>query len=209
MWNIKRWVTIISLAIIFAFLVFFFGKMADLVRLLYTVNETLGRIAFFLAISIGLGVIVIPGYLFFRIPKPLIPPQENSGPDHERHLNLIRNRLAANPLLKTMPLTTLADLEAAIGTLNCEAEKIAGVWAKRVFLGTALSQNGVLDMLVVLGAHITMIRQIAGLYYQRPTPRDLLYLYATVAGTAFLSYTLEEIDLAEQVEPMIESAMGA
>lgn len=193
---------------VIAFIIFLVGEMAGIVHLLYTVDQTLGRIAAFLAVAIGLGVIVIPGYIFLRIPKPLIPPREDTGPDHERHLNLIRNRLVANPLLKNKSLTTLADLEKAIGALNCEAEKVAVEWAKRVFLGTALSQNGVLDMLVVLGAHITMIRRIAGVYYQRPTPRDLLYLYSNVAGTAFLSYTLEEIDLSEQVQPIIESAMG-
>jgi hypothetical protein len=208
MGKIRWWLTLVSLTIIFFFLVFLAGEMAGIVRLLYTVNETLGRITAFLAVAIGLGVIVIPSYLFFRIPKPLIPPPKNTGPDYERHLTLIRNRLAANPLLKTNPLQTLPDLEEAIGTLNGEAERIAVEWAKRVFLGTALSQNGVLDMLVVLGAHFTMVRRIAGVYYQRPTPRDFLYLYSNVAGTAFLSYALEEIDLAEQIEPMIESAMG-
>ncbi len=198
----------VSLTIIFFFLVFLAGEMAGIVRLLYTVNETLGRIAAFLAVAIGLGVIVIPGTIFFRIPKPLIPPQENTGPDYERHLTRIRNRFSTNPLLKSKPLQTLPELEEAINTLNGEAEKIAVEWAKRVFLGTALSQNGVLDMLVVLGAHFAMVRRIAGVYYQRPTPRDLIYLYSNVAGTAFLSYALEEIDLAEQIEPMVESAIG-
>jgi hypothetical protein len=208
MGKIRRWLTLVSLSIIFLFLVFLAGEMAGIVRLLYTVNETLGRIAAFLSLAIGLGVVVIPGIIFFRIPKPLIPPPENTGPDHERHLALIRSRLSANPHLKSKALRTLPDLEAAIGTLNSEAEKIAVEWAKRVFLGTALSQNGVLDMLVILGAHMTMVRRIAGVFYQRPTPRDLLYLYSNVAGTAFLSYALEEVDLAEQIEPMVESAMG-
>jgi hypothetical protein len=208
MGNIRRWISFVSLAIILAFYIFLIGEMAGIVRLLYMVNQTLGRIAAFLAVAIGLGVIVIPGYIFLRLPKPLIPPKEDTGPDHERHLNRIRDRLAVNPLLKTRTLTARADLEEAIGTLNAEAEKITIQWAKRVFLGTALSQNGVLDMLVVLGAHITMIRRIAGVYYQRPTPRDLLFLYSNVAGTAFLSYTLEEIDLSEQVQPIIESAIG-
>ena len=157
MGNIRRWITFLSLAIILAFIIFFIGEMASIVRLLYMVNQTLGQIAAFLAVAIGLGVIVIPGYIFLRIPKPLIPPKENTGPDHERYLNLIRDRLATNPLLKTRPFTARADLEEAIGILNGEAEKITIEWAKRVFLGTALSQNGILDMLVVLGAHITMI----------------------------------------------------
>lgn len=204
----KRWLTFLSLAVLFGFLVILFGEMAGMVRFIYIVNQTLGWIAAFLAVAVCLGVIVIPGFMFFRIPKPLIPPPEDIGPEHERHLDLIRSRLAANPLLKGNPLTTFPDLEKAIGTLNCEAEKIAVEWAKRVFLGTALSQNGVLDMLVVLGAHFSMVWRIAGIYYQRPTPRDLLYLYSNVAGTAFLSYSLEEIDLSEQVQPLIESAMG-
>jgi hypothetical protein len=197
-----------AMVILAVFLIFLTAQLAGVVRLLYGVNETLGRIAAFLALGLGLALVLIPAVSFLRLPKPVIPPQEGSGPAFERHLQRIRKRLADNPVLMESSLSTVADLEGAIAKLHAQAQQISVDWAKRVFLGTALSQNGVLDMLIVLAAQITMVRRIAGIYYQRPTLRDLLYLYSHVAATAFMSYTLEEIDLSEQVEPLVESAMS-
>lgn len=204
----KTGLVIFALVILAAFLIFLTAQLAEVVRLLYGVNETLGRIAFFLAMGLGLALVLIPAVSFLRLPKPIIPPQEESGPLYERHLARVRKRLAGNPYLKKTTLGTFSDLEVAVAKLHTEAQQISVDWAKRVFLGTALSQNGVLDMLIVLAAQITMVRRIAGVYYQRPTFRDLLYLYSNVATTAFMSYALEEVDLSEQVEPLVESAMS-
>jgi hypothetical protein len=204
----KTWLVIFALVILAAFLIFLTAQLAEVVRLLYGMNETLGRIAAFLAGALGLALVLIPAVSFLRLPKPIIPPQEESGPPYERHLERVRKRLAGNPILRESPLNAVSDLEVAIANLHNEAQRISVDWAKRVFLGTALSQNGILDMLIVLAAQISMVRRIAGVYYHRPTFRDLLYLYSNVAATAFLSYTLEEIDLSEQVEPLVESAMS-
>jgi hypothetical protein len=204
----KVWLVTFALVILAAFLVFLTAQLAEVVRLLYGVNEILGRIASFLAMGLGLALVLIPAVSFLRLPKPIIPPQEESGPVYERHLERVRKRLAGNPVLREFSLSTVSELEVAIARLHTEAQQISVDWAKRVFLGTALSQNGILDMLIVLAAQITMVRRIAGVYYQRPTLRDLLYLYSNVAATAFVSYALEEIDLSEQVEPLVESAMS-
>jgi hypothetical protein len=204
----KTWLVTFALVILAAFLIFLTAQLAAGVRLLYGVNETLGQTAAFLAAALGLALVLIPAVSFLRLPKPLIPPQEESGPLHDRHLERIRKRLANHPLLNESSLDTVADLEAAIAKLQAQAQQLSVDWAKRVFLGTALSQNGILDMLIVLAAQITMVRRIAGVYYQRPTFRDQLYLYSNVAATAFMSYALEEIDLSEQVQPLVESAMS-
>jgi hypothetical protein len=54
-----------------------------------------------------------------------------------------------------------------------------------------------------------MVWRIARLYYQRPTFRDLIQLYANVAGTAFLASEFEDIDISEQVEPILSTTLGA
>ncbi len=204
----KTWLFTLALVILAAFLIFLTAQLAEVVRLLYRANETLGRIAAFLAAALGLALVLIPAVSFLRLPKPIIPPQEESGPPYEKYLERVRKRLAGNPYLKETSIGTLYELEIAVAKLHTEAQQISVAWAKRVFLGTALSQNGILDMLIVLAAQITMVRRIAGVYYQRPTLRDLLNLYSNVAATAFMSYALEEIDLSEQVEPLVESAMS-
>ncbi len=53
-----------------------------------------------------------------------------------------------------------------------------------------------------------MVWEIAFLYYQRPSVRDLLNLYANVASTAFVAGELQDLDLLEQMEPVVTTALG-
>jgi hypothetical protein len=54
-----------------------------------------------------------------------------------------------------------------------------------------------------------MVWRIAKVYYQRPMLRELVQLYANVVGTAFLASEFEDIDISEQVEPILSSTLGA
>ena len=76
----KTWLVTFALVILAAFLIFLTAQLAEVVRLLYGVNETLGRIAAFLAMGLGLALVLVPAVSFLRLPKPIIPPQEESGP---------------------------------------------------------------------------------------------------------------------------------
>ena len=62
---------------------------------------------------------------------------------------------------------------------------------------------------MVLAAQVRMIWAIAHIYHQRPTVRDVIQLYANVAGTVFVASELEELDIGEQVEPVIKAALGS
>jgi len=53
-----------------------------------------------------------------------------------------------------------------------------------------------------------MVWQIAHVYYQRPSLRELMRLYANVAGTTLLVSEIEDLDISEQVEPVITAALG-
>ena len=76
----------------------------------------------------------------------------------------------------------------------------------RVFLATAVSQSGRLDGLLVFAAQSRMVWKIALLHYQRPSVRDMINLYANVAGTAFVASEIEDININEHVEPVIGAA---
>jgi hypothetical protein len=54
-----------------------------------------------------------------------------------------------------------------------------------------------------------MVWRIAHLYHQRPTVRDMTRLYANVAATAFAAGAIDEIDLNEQVQPILGSTLGS
>lgn len=117
--------------------------------------------------------------------------------------------MTSNPHLKGSELSTRQQVEEALALLGKKSDEIIQQTASTVFISTAISQSGRLDAFLVLSAQSRMVWKIARLYYQRPTLRDLIQLYANVAGTAFLASELEDVDISEQVEPILSSALGA
>jgi Domain of unknown function (DUF697) len=147
--------------------------------------------------------------VYARLPAALVPPKENSGPKHEAYLQALRSRLASNPRTGNLPLATTAEIEAAIEHLSKQADLVVRRTASTVFLSTALMQNGRLDGLIVLFTQIQMVGRIARIYAQRPSPRELVRLYANVSGTAFVASGLESLDLGEMVAPLAVSVVPA
>ena len=146
---------------------------------------------------------------YARLPAALIPPAETSGPRHEAYLQALRIRLAINPRTRDLPLATPEEIEYAVGHLSNEADKVVRQTASTVFLSTALMQNGRLDGLVVLFTQIQMVNRVARIYVQRPSPRELMRLYANVAGTALIASGLESLDLGEMIAPLATSVVPA
>ncbi len=146
---------------------------------------------------------------YARLPSALVPPGEDTGPEYDAYLQALRTRLAANPRTRDMPLGTNQQVEQAVRHLSSEADSIVRRTASTVFLSTALMQNGRLDGLIVLFTQIQMVGRIARIYVQRPSPRELIRLYANVAGTAFIASGLESLDLGEMVAPLAVSVVPA
>jgi hypothetical protein len=162
------------------------------------------------------GICLAAGFLalycviaYAQLPPALLPPKETSGPEHEAYLQTLRSRLTKNPRTRELSLETDADVESAIAHLSKEADLVVRRTASTVFLSTALMQNGRLDGLIVLFTQIQMVGRIARIYVQRPSPRELVRLYANVAGTAFVSSGLESLDLGEMVAPLAVSVVPA
>jgi hypothetical protein len=146
---------------------------------------------------------------YARLPAALVPPEEDAGPGYDVYLQALRSRLAANPRTRNMPLATREQIENAVGHLSTDADSVVRRTASTVFLSTALMQNGRLDGLVVLFTQIQMVGRVARIYVQRPSPRELMRLYANVAGTAFIASGLESLDLGEMVAPLAVSVVPA
>ncbi len=81
--------------------------------------------------------------------------------------------------------------------------------ALQVFLTTAISQNGSLDAFAVLVAQSRLVLQIARIYNQRPSVRDLVWLYGNVAMAALLARQIEDLDVAETIQPLVSSVMSS
>jgi len=147
-----------------------------------------------------------PLVLFARFPAPLIPPDDPA--QQPEYIAALKARLRKNPLLRGQPLESDEDLVAALAVLSRRADEVTEEAATRVFLGTALLQNGRLDGLVVLAMQLDLVWKIAAIFHQSPSPRQMGYLYANVGATAFLATEIEEIDFAEMVQPLVYSSLS-
>jgi hypothetical protein len=183
--------------------------VTSLISLADRIHPVAGTIVFW-SIVLAAGFCAIYCVITYaRLPAPLIPPEETSGPKHDAYLQALRARLAVNPRTYDLPLVTSEEIEAAVGQLSNEADKVVRRTASTVFLSTALMQNGRLDGLVVLFTQIQMVSRVARVYVQRPSPRELMRLYANVAATALIASGLESLDLGEMIAPLATSVVPA
>lgn len=203
----RRAAVVIALLVIVVFTVFVVNQVAQVVELADRVHPVFGTIVLWALIGALTLLVVAPVVMYLRLPPPLRPPATAIGPEYEEHLSALRVRLARNPYVEGSP-DTREEIEAALVTLARHADAAARQTAGQVFMSTAISQSGRLDAFVVLGANIRLVLQIARIYVQRPTLRDIAYLYANVAGTAFIAGEIDDIDISEQMEPIVASTMG-
>ena len=202
---------LVPLAIVatFGFAIIVLNQTFQLVELADRIHPAFGTAVLITILVVFLVGIGLPLYAFLRLPKPLIPPEQTEGPQYEDYRERLLKRLASNPLLeKPLPGQPFS-IEAALAKLDDIADKRTRDVASQVFLATAISQNGSVDALVVLGAQGKLVLDIATIYYQRPTLRDLAYLYANVAATAFIAGELDDIDVAEQMQPIVTAVLGS
>jgi hypothetical protein len=165
-----------------------------------------GQIVFWsLATLIVLTILYLAvGYLSLSV--ALVPPNKTDGSEYARYLDNLRRRLKRNPYLKGRILNTKSEIDDALQQiLKPEADAVIRRTATTVFITTAAMQNGRLDGIAVLLTQTRMVWQIAKLYVQRPSLRDMSYLYLNVAGTALIAANIEDVDLTEVFAPLTVS----
>ncbi len=207
--TLARFGILISILILVAFIVFLINQTTQIVELAARLHPVLADAVLWFLVFLFAVCAIVPVVLFLRLPKPLVPPEHADTPEFEAHLAALRKRLRANPAVKSLPLESRPEIEGALVHLERHADKFIRGAASQVFVTTAISQNGSLDALLVLAANTRLIWKIAHVYYQRPTLRDLIYLYANVASTALIASSLEEIDIAEQLQPVLATGVGS
>jgi hypothetical protein len=79
--------------------------------------------------------------------------------------------------------------------------------ASAIFASTAVMQNGRLDALVVFGSQVRMTYRIASIYYRRPSPRQMMYLYGNVGANVLVADNLQDVDFAGIVTPVVTAAI--
>src|SRR3954470_6372874 len=179
--------------------------LTSLISLADRIHPVAGAIAFWAVVLSAAFFALYCAIAYARLPSALVPPAETAGPKHDAYLKALRARLRANPRTRGMSIQTDEEIGSAIAVLSAEADMVVRRTASTVFLSTALMQNGRLDTLILLFTQIQMVTRIARIYVQRPSPRELLRLYANVGGTAFVASSLESLDLGEMVAPLAVS----
>ena len=205
----KRIIVVLAVVITVCLLSLIIAGVTSLISLAERIHPVAGTIVFW-SVCLAAGFFALYCVIAYaRLPSALVPPEEESGPKYDAYLQALRIRLAVNPRTRSKPLATEEEIENAVGHLSAEADSIVRNTASTVFLSTALMQNGRLDGLIVLFTQIQMVGRIARIYVQRPSPRELVRLYANVAGTAFVSSGLESLELGEMVAPLAVSVVPA
>ena len=205
----RKIIVVLAVLITVCLLSLIIAGVTSLISLAERIHPIAGTIVFW-SICLAAGFFALYCVIAYaRLPAALVPPEEESGPAYDAYLQALRVRLAVNPRTRGKPLATEEEIENAVGHLSAEADSIVRRTASTVFLSTALMQNGRLDGLIVLFTQIQMVGRIARIYVQRPSPRELVRLYANVAGTAFVASGLESLELGEMVAPLAVSVVPA
>ncbi len=203
----RRLAVVAGLVAVGLFVLFVVNQTAQVVALADRVSPLLGSAVLWTLLAAYTAAGLYIWFQFVRLPKALRPPRSKDSPDYPRYLEALKARLRSNPHVKGMPLENEADLQKAMEELGKQADEVTRTTALQVFLMTAVSQNGSLDALAVLAAQSRMVWQIAHIFNQRPTGRELLALYSNVAVAALLSRQLEEMDASEMLRPVLTYVM--
>ncbi|MFL6538376.1 MAG: DUF697 domain-containing protein [Chthoniobacterales bacterium] len=182
--------------------------LTSLVSLAERIHPLAGQIVFWLALAVIAVGVLWSLFAYSRMPAALVAPDVNA-PDYEEFVDALRARLRANPLTGGRSLATIVEIESALADLSVESDAVVRNTASTVFLSTALMQNGRLDGMIVLFTQVRMVWRIARIYVQRPSPREMIQLYANVAGTAFVASGLESLDIGEMFAPLATSIVPA
>ncbi len=205
----RKIIVVLAVLVTVCLLSLIIAGVTSLISLAERIHPIAGTIVFW-SVCLAAGFFTLYCVIAYaKLPAALVPPVEESGPKYDAYLQALRVRLAVNPRTRGKPLATEEEIESAVGHLSAEADSIVRSTASMVFLSTALMQNGRLDGLIVLFTQIQMVGRIARIYVQRPSPRELVRLYANVAGTAFIASGLESLELGEMVAPLAVSVVPA
>lgn len=195
----------VSILIILGFILLVVNQIAGVYLLIRANHVMAANVVLALLSLIILVLILWPLVLYLKLPKPMSLP---SDPDELQAYRVrLMKRLRANKILKAHNCLPQDEesLIRSLSILNNESDKVVRQTATAVFLTTSVSQNGKLDALTILATQSRMVWQIAHIYYQRPTLRQLVYLYANVAVASFVASEIEDLDISQQIEPVIKS----
>ena len=212
----KNFLTLAGIIIIGAFLVFLYDCVAGLAEVAGRIRPQFEPFVFW---GLLLPSVATLGWwlaVAFLRPKPIMVHANPTEVEMAGFRQQLVKRLSRNRILKDngVAVNDESGLDMGLMVLKDRADEEIRSTAKRVFVGTAISQNGRLDALVVLFLITRLVWRISKFYEQRPHHRELINLYANIAVTAFLAGSLDEFGIEDTIHELVGplmagSALGA
>lgn len=170
-----------------------------------------GWLAFVSLLALEAGAVLWLGLARFAHAPRLVLRDDPTEAERQAFARELERRLKKNPHVRAAGLRATDEhfLEKALDVLDARAGEEIRNSAKRVFLGTALSQNGRLDALIVFVSLARMVWRVSGIYNQRPTPAELWSVYSTVSSATFISFSIEALDIPRTITESMNELLPA
>lgn len=198
-----------SIVIVF-FLVTVVNQMTIFAGFVSNYSPGLGQAVLGLFAVLLLTLLLLPVYFFIRLPARLSYPDPDKPDDVAVYRKKLAENLSKNRFIRQAGMEVHeGKLDEAMDILDREAHKEVKQSASVIFVSTAVSQSGKLDAFIVFTLLAKMVWRIAHIYNQRPSYTSLFSLYANVAGTTLIAGSVDEIDISEQLEPVLGELIGS
>ena len=170
-----------------------------------------GWLAFVSLLALEAGAVLWLSLAWFSRAPRLVLRDDPTEAERQAFARELERRLKKNPHVRAAGLRATDEhfLEKALDVLDARAGEEIRNSAKRVFLGTALSQNGRLDALIVFVSLARMVWRVSGIYNQRPTPAELWSVYSTVSSATFISFSIEALDIPRTITESMNELLPA
>lgn len=204
---IKKILYPIGFVVLIVFVLIIINQLVSFYHNLSTIHPWLGIAGTTIIGLILILLIISPFVLIAKLPAPLPFPDNNE--DLEKYQQKFKVRLAKHPVAIESKLDPHQpeQLKVIDEKLKEKADKIIFETASAVFISTAISQNGKLDAFTVLAAQVRLIWKVAHVYWQRPSVKNLQQLYTNVAINAMAASGIEQIDLSQQIQPILNAVI--
>lgn len=204
---IKKILYPLGIVVLIVFVLIVINQLVAFYQNLETIHPILAIVGTTFLGLILIALIVSPFVLIAKLPAPLPFPDNNE--DLEKYQRQFKDKLSKHPISIEHKLDphNQDDLVQIELTLKEKADKIIFESASAVFISTAISQNGKLDAFTVLAAQLRLIWKVAHVYWQRPSLKNMRQLYTNVAISAMAASGIEQIDLSQQIQPILNAVI--
>jgi hypothetical protein len=207
--SVRKSLVVLSIAVTIIVFIVVVNQLVQFSAVLGQISPLLGQLSLGLFSMVLLLAVLTPVYLYIKLPGPLIPPVTDTGPGYDKYLQKLAKRLSSNPVVDADRVEGVEAVKAVIKQLDEKSDVSIKRSANRAFITTAISQNGALDALFILGLQFRLIWEIAHIYEQRPSLKDMSFLYSNVLVTAFIASSIDEAEYYEIVESSMSQGIGS